>query len=76
MVQLHPAVEPLVAGRPDERRVVAVAHRQQPAGAKHAAHLGERGDRVAEVLQHLMGVDDVERAAGGVDGVGVAAGER
>ena len=39
VVQLHPAVEPLVGGRPHERAVVAVAHGQQPARAQHPAHL-------------------------------------
>ena len=39
-------------------------------------HLGEGGDGVAEVLQHLVGVDDVERAGSGLDAVGVPAGER
>ena len=37
-----------------------VAGGDDAAGRRHAAHLRERGDRVGQVLEDLVGVDDVE----------------
>jgi len=42
-------------------RVVGVANGDDAAGARHAAHLAQRGHGVREVLQHLVRVHDVER---------------
>ena len=72
----QPASSRGVGRRPGERGVVAVAHREEPARAQHPAHLAQRGDRVAEVLEHLVGVDDVERPSSAGERVHVAERER
>ena len=62
---VHPQidVEPLIERRqprvPDDALVVDIAHRDHATGRQHAAELAQRVDRAREVLQHLMGVDDV-----------------
>ncbi len=59
-VELEPAREQRIERRPGEAGVVAVAHRDQAARPGDAAHLAQRGHRVREVLEHLMGVHHVE----------------
>lgn len=61
VVELHPAIEQRFRWRPDEGAVVAVSHGQHPIRAEHPTHLDERCDRIGQMLEHLMGVDDVER---------------
>ena len=39
---------------------VGVAHGNDAAGLGHAAHLPQRRDGVGQVLEHLVGVDEVE----------------
>ena len=67
----HPLVEVAASGRarrpPGTRssaRVVDVAHGDHAARPADPRHLAQRGDRVGQVLQHLVGVDDVERVVG------------
>src|SRR5690606_34461630 len=60
---------------PDDGAEVDVAGRDDAAGAGDAAHLAEGADRVGDVLEDLVGVDDVERAVGEVQGVDVGDGE-
>ena len=54
----------LVGGEPGEGRVVHVPHGNHATGPAHPGHLPQRGDRVGQVLQQLVGVDDVERVVG------------
>src|SRR5205823_12284592 len=75
LVEVEPAGQPVVVGEPGRGGVVDVADGDQATGPADAGHLAERGDRVGEVLQHLVGVHDVERGVGQVEGVGVADGE-
>ncbi|GFH68583.1 hypothetical protein Srut_50970 [Streptomyces rutgersensis] len=60
---------------PGHRRVVRVAYGDQAARRAHPAHLAQRAHRVAEVLEHLVGVDDVEGGVGEGEGLGVAGAE-
>ena len=60
-VQRLPFGHPRVLGEPEHPGVVAVARRDQPAGTAHPPHLGERRDRVGQVLHHLVRVHHVER---------------
>ena len=57
---------------PRHRRVVGVARGHDTIGLADAAHLAQRGDRVGEVLEHLMRVHDVERRVREVERVHVA----
>lgn len=59
-VDLAPPLEPLLVRRPGERPVVTVASSQDPAGSSETGHGGHRPDRVAPVLEDLVGMDDVE----------------
>ena len=68
-VELDPAVEGGIGRRPDEGAVVAVPGGQHASGPQDPAQLDQGGDRIDEVLEHLMGVHDVE------GGVVVAQGE-
>ena len=72
LVDGEPVVEPRGGGVPDHRRVVGVAHGDEPARPAYPAHLPQGGDRVAEVLEHLVRVDDVDRVVGQVEVVDVA----
>ena len=76
VVQVEPPVEPGVGRERHEGAVVDVADGDHPAGAAHAGHLPQRGDRIGQVLQHLVGVDDVERVVVGRERVDVADLER
>ncbi len=49
-----------ILGKVPEAGVVAVPCRHQPTGPAHPAHLHQGGHRVADVLEHLVGVDHVE----------------
>ena len=68
VVQLQPAVEAGLGGRPEEAGVVAVPDGEDAARSQHPPSLDDRRDRIAQVLQHLVGVDDVERAVVGSRG--------
>ena len=75
LVELHRVVE-LGDGRVPAHAVeVGVAHRHYPAGLGRPPHLPQRRDRVREVLEDLMGVDDVERFVREVEVVDVAGGK-
>ena len=62
MVELHPSVQPMVGREPFEGTVIAIAHGEQSAFAQYPSHLKERVDWSAQVLEHLVRVDDVEDA--------------
>ena len=66
-VEVEPDVEPGVGRIPGEAGVVTVAGGHQPAGAADPAHLGQGADRIGQVLEHLVGVDDVEGGVGEVE---------
>jgi hypothetical protein len=74
-VDLLPAVQPRVGRVPGHRGVVRVPGGDDPVRAADPQHLAQGRDRIAEVLQDLVGVHDVERAVRGVDGVDVAGAE-
>lgn len=57
---------------PGHRRLVRVARRDDPAGTADPQHFPQPGDGITEVLEHLVGVHDVEGVAGCVEGVDVA----
>ena len=59
-VEREPLVEAGVRRVPGHRGVVRVPHGDETAGTRDALHLPQPGDRVREVLEHLVGVDDVE----------------
>ena len=59
-VELEPAREAGVRRRPGHRLVVRVPRRDEATWAGHPCHLPEQAHRVADVLQDLVGVDDVE----------------
>ena len=59
-VQREPLVQFRDLREPGEAGVVAVPYRDQPAGPADPSHLPQRAHRIAEVLQHLMGVHHVE----------------
>ena len=75
LVQGQPLVQLRQLREPGEGRVVAVAYRDHAARPGDPAHLAQRGDRVADVLQHLVGVHHVEGVVGEVQRVHVADGE-
>jgi hypothetical protein len=60
VVKPHPAIEQRVGRRPDEAAVVAVAHGEYTVGPQYAAHLDQRRDGIRQMLEQLVGVDDVE----------------
>ena len=62
-VEVAPSVHERRFGGTAHRVVVGVAYGNQPAMPYDPAHLTERGDRVGEVLENLMGVDNVKRPA-------------
>ncbi|HEX4983494.1 MAG TPA: hypothetical protein VFV63_17440 [Ilumatobacteraceae bacterium] len=62
-VHLAPAAQAGIVRPPDHRTVVGVACRDGSARTADPAHLDEGPHRIAEVLEHLMGVHDVERKA-------------
>ena len=63
-VQRLPFGQPGVVGEPEETAVVAVARGDQAAGPAHPPHLGQRRDRIGQVLQYLVRVHHVERSVG------------
>jgi len=71
LVELEPPVEAGVGGIPGECVVVGVARRDHSVGCARGAHRPQRADRIGEVLEHLVRVHDVERAAFRVEGVEV-----
>ena len=75
-VQSVPGVEAGGLRVPGEGAVVGVPGGDDAGGALgDAAHLAEYGDGVGDVLEELVGVDDVEGTWGEGEGVGVEAGE-
>jgi hypothetical protein len=58
--QLDRAAQLRTIGGHYEGGGVVVAHRDEPARPQHATHLDQRGDGIAQVEQHRIGVDDVE----------------
>ena len=52
-------------------RVVGVPRRDHPARPADADHLPQRGDRVGDVLEHLVGVDHVVAGGREIQGVDV-----
>jgi sec-independent protein translocase protein TatA len=71
-VDLTPPVELRVGRGPHEGAVVAVAGGHGPTGAGEAPHGGQRADGVAEMLEDLVGVDDVEGLLGKLEGPEIA----
>lgn len=63
-IELEPAVEGGHAGMPEEAAVVAVAGSDIASRPGDAGHLAQRGHGIGQVLEHLMGVDDVEAVVG------------
>jgi len=61
---------------PDEPAVVGVARRHDSARPAHPPHLPQRLHRIGDVLQHLVGMDDVERVVGTIERVHVSPDER
>ena len=59
-VQRLPLGEAVCRRVPTHGSVVPVAHGDDPAGPADTTHLDERTDRVGEMLEDLVGVDDVE----------------
>ena len=51
-------------GEPDEARIVGVACRHDTAGCRDPAHLAQRLHGIADVLEHLVRVHDVEGVVG------------
>ena len=76
VVDLEPPVQPGIGGERHEGAVVDVPDGDHPARAAHPRHLPQRGDRVGQVLQDLMRMDDVERVVGRLERVHVADFER
>lgn len=60
-VELHPTVEERIVRSPSETTEVTIAYGQQTANPQDPSHLGQRRDRVGQVLKHLVGMDDIER---------------
>src|SRR5690606_39222993 len=58
------ALEPRIARCEREAGIVAVSRSDESAGPQDAAHLPQRRDRIRQVLQDLMRMDDVERGVG------------
>ena len=75
-VQVLPSVQPGDVRVPEHRAVVGVPCRDDAAGPAHPPHLAQRPHRVADVLEHLVRVDDVEGVVGVVQRVHVADRER
>ena len=48
---------------PGHCRIVGITYGNQTAWYADTAHFAKGGDRIGEVLQQLMGMDDVERGA-------------
>ena len=63
-VEREPVVQPRVGRIPGHRGIVRVACRDQTARPRDPPHLAQDGDRIGHVLEHLVCVDDVERAVG------------
>ena len=72
LVQRQPVVEDREGRVPDHGAVVRVAGGDQAAGLGDPVHLAQRQDRVAEVLEHLVGVHHAERVIRVVERVDVA----
>ena len=68
-VERQPARQRRMVGIPGHRGVVGIASRHDAARPAHPAHLAQRGDRIGQVLQHLVGVHDVEAVRVEVQGV-------
>ena len=60
-VDVEPAREPGIERCPHEARVVAVADGDDAARPHDPAQLAQRRNRIRQVLQDLMGMDDIER---------------
>ena len=71
-VHLEPPVELGRRRVPAHRPVDGVARGHHAVGPAHPPHLAQRGDRIGQVLEHLVGVHHVERVVGVVEGVHVA----
>jgi hypothetical protein len=74
-VEGAPLVQDRELGIPGHPAEVGVPDRDETAGPGDPAHLAQRPHRVAQVLQDLVGVHDVEAAVRIVQGVDVAGGE-
>jgi hypothetical protein len=72
LVQSHPLAEFRQFGVPGESLVIGVPGRDDAAGLADATHLAKRLDRVGDVLQDLVCVDDVEGVVRQVEVVDVA----
>jgi hypothetical protein len=71
VVELQPAVEARLAGGVGHGGVVGVPHGHDAPGLEDPAHLAQRGHRIDQVLEDLVGVDHVEVAVGIGEGVDV-----
>ena len=75
LVERSPFVQDRELRVPGHAAEVGLADRHQPAGLGDPAHLAQRANRVAQVLEDLVRVDHVEGAVRVVEGVDVAGGE-
>ena len=72
LVERQPLVHDRELRVPDHAAEVAVAGRDEAAGPGDPAHLPQRQDRVAQVLEDLVGEHHVEGVVRVVEGVDVA----
>lgn len=71
-VEVAPPDEGVVLGEPRHRAHLALARGDEPASLGDAPHLAQRADLVADMLEDLVRVHDVERPVGEVERVDVA----
>ena len=69
LIDGHPSVQLRGFREPRHGAIVRVSNRHEPSWLGHPSHLHERSDRVAEVLEDLMGMHHVEGVVGEVEAV-------
>src|SRR5260370_35813615 len=60
-IYVHPAIQTRVGRSPRESSVVAVSDGEDATGMHDTVHLAQRGDRLGQVLQDLVGMDHFKR---------------
>ena len=63
-VEIEPQVQRRKPRKPDEAGVVGVARRDDSTRPAHSPHFPQRLHGIGDVLQHLMGVDNIEAVVG------------
>jgi hypothetical protein len=61
LVEVTPQVQRRKLRKPDEPCVVRISGRDNSVRHAHSPHFPQRLNRIGDVLQQLVGVDDVER---------------